>query len=522
MIKYLQSSVGFGALAMVIAAVAMLTGSDAHGQSNFFTPCVLGSLVDTSPNVASDINATFGIGVGPDCQRNTADDQPAQYNSGGLITFTPPEWGVAKGEDIPDGAVVGDFGSFARLGLLNNPCNNTLPVNFTLWDASIDRSNTITPAPPGTTNRLHNLALDGDNNGNSDGVDKWPSYLTDLGVDNEWDFTKLRARFMGVNAVSVSGLTVILNFLVFEPGTQLNENVDLDPALGYPALTVLQDPTAAAAPSDPVNDFCAPLFTTGVIKGQAGGVDFRKNAADGTYYFTTLTLAAADEDGDGIENGLDPCQFTADPDWDPRANASVGPGDNDGDGIPNSCDPFPDVKSICTSGVGLANTDEDCDRWMNRGDNCPLDANEDQEDADSDGLGDVCDPDDADRSGELIYECLIREVTIGNAAAYTGVDPNLVRPCNPGAAFPYTGQTAESGSPTVAPTDAAGNTFTPKPSTAGGGTGTGIGGPSDTGIGSLSPVGTEVPAWALALLALGTIGFFSSVALASARYARRK
>ena len=73
-----------------------------------------------------------------------------------------------------------------------------------------------------------------------------------------------------------------------------------------------------------------------------------------------------DVDGDGIDNDMDNCPMDA------NANQE----DLDGDGIGNVCDP-----------------DVDGDGIDNGMDNCPMDANANQEDLDVDGIGNVCDPD---------------------------------------------------------------------------------------------------------------------------------
>ena len=97
-----------------------------------------------------------------------------------------------------------------------------------------------------------------------------------------------------------------------------------------------------------------------------------------------------DADDDGMENTLDTCPTSGNPDsFDPRNTDS--PGDNDKDGIPNICDPTPDEN--------LNAGDQDGDGFLNRGDNCPIVANADQADADRDGLGNLCDPDYAVPTG---------------------------------------------------------------------------------------------------------------------------
>jgi hypothetical protein len=73
-----------------------------------------------------------------------------------------------------------------------------------------------------------------------------------------------------------------------------------------------------------------------------------------------------------------------------------------------TCDSGADVCSLddaCQTGV-CQNTggggDTDADGVCNADDNCPNDANADQADFDNDGLGDVCDPDDADHNLTLV------------------------------------------------------------------------------------------------------------------------
>jgi len=86
----------------------------------------------------------------------------------------------------------------------------------------------------------------------------------------------------------------------------------------------------------------------------------------GTHMSRNYSQSQRDADNDGIDNAMDPCPYTLDPLWDPRAACTVpGPGDQDCDGLPNSCDPAPTT----------ANTDQDADYYNNRQDNCPLVAN---------------------------------------------------------------------------------------------------------------------------------------------------
>ncbi len=82
-------------------------------------------------------------------------------------------------------------------------------------------------------------------------------------------------------------------------------------------------------------------------------------------------IAPADGDGDGVEDFDDNCPTTANP----------GQQDADADGLGDVCD--------CSGNGGQ---DSDGDGVCNAQDNCPAVANPSQANADGDGLGDACDP----------------------------------------------------------------------------------------------------------------------------------
>jgi hypothetical protein len=119
----------------------------------------------------------------------------------------------------------------------------------------------------------------------------------------------------------------------------------------------------------------------------------------GTYNWYGFHTSARDLDGDGIENSLDTCPYTANVDGDPRTTA--GP---DADMIDSACDPTP--------GVDTNAGDHDLDGFKNAADNCPLVANLSQEEAErdeptniasprggstTDAIGDACDLPEADQ-----------------------------------------------------------------------------------------------------------------------------
>ncbi len=386
---------------------------------------------DSTPGVSSDITTSFILPKG-------------NSNFGGTIGFVPAGLSPPSDAEVPNGAIVSQLLSIATLGLLDGPCSTGTLVMFVMIDATTDTSDIIKPAPKG--DQLEPIAVDADGNGIPDGADHYPIYLN-LVLDPDFDNIgpdalpgtaddvngplqppQPRSRQFGV--AKVAGITVILNFLLFDPGTPLGDFVTVDPALGFPSVTVLQDPTVPLSQptANTITDFCSPLTvrttTFGLTRDNGctpkpAASEFRCNSDDARYtgacligiaaldggcgsvsgttnpdesdtaYRTnpssasTLNFVASassqlDADNDGIENILDSCALTADPsDTDPRSLSN--PQDPDQDGLWNSCDPNPNAPSPnvqttrpvnpCES-QGGKDEDEDC--FNNRADNCPL------------------------------------------------------------------------------------------------------------------------------------------------------
>jgi hypothetical protein len=355
-----------------------------------FNPSFAASLSSNGTGDYADVSTEFAIPA-PD------------YNFDAVVTFTPPEFTVATDADVPNGAIVGKLEALATLGLINQPCTSALPMTFDLMDATTDPSATVT---------FDDQFQDADGNTLPDGVDKYPDFLARI-------FPGLTPRARHYGQASVAGSPVSLNFVVFEPGVTLPGLGPVDPALGYPSVTILNnngDPAAVPAPSA-ITDFCTPLSTAITTYGisddnpatgtDEGGYSVRANpVAAGTYSFSAYARSLRDADSDGIENQLDTCPF------DPNAGSPRigGSGDQDNDGIDDVCDP---TKTE-------ANTDPDNDLYMNRGDNCPLVANgadqDNQADKDTDGIGDACDPSPLTPNGSAIERWLESSVYIAGEA----------------------------------------------------------------------------------------------------------
>jgi len=283
---------------------------------------------------------------------------------------------------------------------------------------------------------------DRDRSGLQDGFEKYPDFITRLLDDTPGDEVgnPLQPIVRTAGITVIAGVNVLLQFLIFEPGTFLDEQIPNDESLGYPSVTLLQnagDPAEDPIPSA-ITDFCTPLTTSitsfGVSKDNGctdttaerldpicevrsallveestdpdeSGVPLFTSPEEGTYTFTIIAAGQRDADGDGYENSLDVCPFVANL-GDPRIQ---GDADEDNDGLDAACDPNDNE----------VNSDEDLDGFLNRQDNCPLVANgEDttnQRDTDDDAIGDDCDPNpnNADTEGELIFARVPVEITIG-------------------------------------------------------------------------------------------------------------
>jgi hypothetical protein len=421
-----------GVMAGFLAVVLLIGGADTARTASF-NPTLSVTVTDPEAEVTSGFTVDFRIPAG-DVMFEAA------------VFFIPPGWGLASAEDIPIGAVVGEVRANSTLGLANVACSSPVPAQFTMVNSSIDTSDTVSyldaDAPGDEGYEIEDVFEDKDDSGLQDAIERYPDFLTRLLADEDGQPLQPISRAAGITIVS--GVNVLLQFVLFEPGTLIDEKIPNDPELGTPSVTILQntgDPGFDPVPSA-ITDFCSPLTSVITISGfskdngctdagaevlpplcdvysavtvEEGGTDpdesgvpLFTNPPEGTYTFTLIGGGQPDADGDGYENDLDTCPL--DPNvGDPHVPGS---GDADSDGLDAACDPDDNTTSM----------DEDLDLYPNRQDNCPLVPNgeegSNQRDTDDDFIGDDCDPDpeDADAQGEMPIAKMTQDVTISPGA----------------------------------------------------------------------------------------------------------
>ncbi len=134
---------------------------------------------------------------------------------------------------------------------------------------------------------------------------------------------------------------------------------------------------------------------------------------DDTLQVVSLVVITDDVDQDGVENELDNCPDTYNPDQEDTDGDGVGDActDGDGDGVTDSEDNCPatynpDQEDLDEDGVGdLCDEDADGDDVPDTADNCLLLANPDQADEDGDGVGDACEDADGDGTADGLDNC---------------------------------------------------------------------------------------------------------------------
>ncbi len=384
------------ALLLVMAVGGLFAGArDAVALD--FNPSATVATDDAVAGANADVVITTDFPAGGSIFSSILTFIPGSFGLGECAANNPAGVTAACADvAVPNGAVTGQVSSDTTLGLANNPCTTALAPSWNMMDATTQISPTVTFHDGDDADDRGEQFEDADGNGLADGVDMYPEYLTRLLRDVPYSpfdpgaSTPLQPIQRTYGQAIVASEDVSLQFVTFPPGTKIN-GFQTDPAWGFMSVLVIQDtgdPGRVLEPST-ITDFCAPNHAVTTLYGithdnagttaDEGGHMYVTNPAAGPTGSIVLPSSEADADDDGLENTLDTCPFEGNNDgWNPRTGSHAG--DSDEDGIPNICDPSPND----------ASADHDGDGFQNRGDNCPLIANENQSDLDRDDLGDLC------------------------------------------------------------------------------------------------------------------------------------
>ncbi len=416
---------------LLLSLLLILAGADTI-HAGTFNPTVRACLEDFS---TPDPNPTTP-GDPTECDGDTAAGAPSDLalgveiasgdvNFGGLVTYIPNEWTVARGDEFPIGTRVGLVEAIATIGIINGACDNTLNLTtstagFQLFNSSLDINDTIDfdTEDEGDTTR-QDWAEDLDEDGLKEFVTKYPDFINRLITDEDDNPQQPIRRSAG--HLVIAGADVLLQYLVYEPGTFISKNLTNDPALGYPTVVTLQnlgDPEIVPEPG-PITDFCTPLSSNVTLLGIGDACDSVVNddpEDDDLVNDGCATLGTPESESEA-RDGSDPCANNIDDDRldDLDFSRAAGLGEeariNDGcpqDGNSSEADieyilyanPSEEgTYTIVTIAVGLP--DADGDGIENTLDTCPFDVNlgdpriKGDGDLDGDGLDAACDPDDS-------------------------------------------------------------------------------------------------------------------------------
>ncbi|MDO8616217.1 MAG: hypothetical protein Q7T33_10880 [Dehalococcoidia bacterium] len=350
-------------------------------------------------------------------------------NFGGIVAYISSDWNLTLGDEFPVGTKVGRVESLATIGIIGAQCDNKLNLvgtaGFEMFNSSIDINDTIEfdEESAGDTTK-EDWAEDLDKDGLKDFVTKYPAFISRV-IKDQNDKPQQPLRRSAGHLV-IAGADVLLQYLVYEPGTFINKNLQNDPELGYPTVTLLQnigDPDLVPEPG-PITDFCSPLQATVTSLGTGDACDSVVNDDEGDDELINdgcPALGTSETEAKPFD-GSDPCANNTDDDLldDLDSSRTAGHGEVAlvNDGCPKAGDKSeadisytlyrnPDKEGTLTfTTVAVAQSDPDGDGLETSLDTCPLVANvgdpriKEDGDADGDGLDAACDPNDQETNSD--------------------------------------------------------------------------------------------------------------------------
>lgn len=303
-------------------------------------------------------------------------------NFGGVVTYIPNEWHITRGDEFPIGTRVGLLEALATIGIINGACDNGLNLTglggFELYNSSLDITDTIDfDTETELDDTIEDWAEDLDGDGLKEFITKYPDWNNRI-ITDENDNPQQPIRRSAGHLI-IAGAQVIIQFLIYEPGTFISKHLTNDPELGYPSVVLLQnagDPDIVPEPG-PITDFCTPLSSTTTNWGKGDACQ---------------SVINDDEDDDELIN--DGC-----PELGLTETLSecilVNRTDDDEDGVVN--DGCPEQEGASESGADCENdVDDDDDGFTNDG--CPA-----VDDPETDAIDECDNIIDDDRNDDLDF-----------------------------------------------------------------------------------------------------------------------
>jgi len=432
----LRRRVLLGAAPVALLSLVLILASVDNAHAGTFNPqlrfCLENFLTpDPNPTLPGDATECDGDDAGGAASDFSVgfDIPTGDVNFGALVTYIPNEWTITPGKDFPIGTKVGLLEAIATIGIINGACDNTLNLitstgGFQLFNASTDITDTFDFREEGEgDNTRQDWAEDLDGNTLVEAVDHYPAFVNRVLKDE--DDKPLQPFRRSAGSLIVATADVLIQYLVFEPGTFVNKNLTNDAALGYPTVVLLQDigdPDIVPEPG-PITDFCTPLGATTTNFGKGDPCDSVVNddpEDDELINDGCATLGKAETEAETRDGG-DPCANNEDDDRNDDLDFSRSAGHGEearvNDGCPKAGskseadiqytlyrNPGKEGTNTFTA-VAVGQGDTDGDGYENSLDTCPYDINlgdpriKGEGDEDEDGLDGACDPNDDPLAG---------------------------------------------------------------------------------------------------------------------------
>lgn len=400
-----------------------------------------GPVDDCESALIEEIPCDIKIDVGIDLMGGTPSGTPGTVLNPIAVNFLPSAFTLADDTAVPNGATAGQAEFYIRsdagLGSNGGEC---------LTDVAFEPRVGVEGGIRGNVPDSNDDAALGDPN-------VWPNDLNAevALVESSFDVnpltTELTLWSRTIIPLSIEGvLDLPLNVMVWSIDDPTLQTITQSRwvMVAFPGDAVGPDP-AGAIGGDPDSDdptggsvlmYCTPFSESITLYGEVGGVVRNKCTSTGDQVgWALMDPNAVDFTGDdGTRSNTSPCSS-----------------DVDGDGLTATEEDY--------YGTDALNADSDGDGFQDGSDNCPADANPDQENFDGDAQGDTCDPDiDGDgtaNASDLCPQTPTSQHADSNGCSQAQVDSDADGACDEDApsAGPNPGCTGTDNCPNIANAD---------------------------------------------------------------------